>query len=389
MSPGRITPSVSSTRTPVGAACWTAATMSPSTTTYPSSHAASGVITAPCRANGADGAAAGRGPLVALPAGGRGRRRHRLVDALGVRPSKRSVIVHPFVQLSGPGRARPAGVSMARTCAWRRGAPGEARSTMTVHARSAPVTTAALRRPRRDLPRARTSTRPRTSGWNGDRSSTAAPSTARPGCSSWARTRRRTRRSHGGSSSARPGGGSRAARQGRDHVELRHGQHVRLQRLRAGGGTRHEHDPAIASTATTGSTRADRHGRHRRRHARLAREDRLGRLGRDAARRRRRLHMAAVRHPTWPESSSRAAALPSPWPRAALLQDWNARLPALHAAVTPDDAVRSPSTATRGSPATSSAIPAGDLPRVSPRGGAPSSRGPTARARTPRRNGRP
>ena len=72
MSPGRITPSVSSTRTPWGAACWTAATLSPSTTTYPLSHAASGVITAPCRAKGADAAAAGLAPSSPSPAGGRG-----------------------------------------------------------------------------------------------------------------------------------------------------------------------------------------------------------------------------------------------------------------------------------------------------------------------------
>jgi uracil-DNA glycosylase len=49
-----------------------------------------------------------------------------------------------------------------------------------------------------------------------------------------------------------------------------------------------------------------------------------------------RLHLAAVRHPTWPESSSRSGGTTLAQATKALLENWNAQLPALHEHVTPD-----------------------------------------------------
>jgi hypothetical protein len=74
------------------------------------------------------------------------------------------------------------------------------------------------------------------------------------------------------------------------------------------------------------------------------------------------VHVAAVRHPTWPESSSRASGTPLPVATAALLHDWNAHLPALHAAVTPDDPVPLTLYGDAWQPGDLVGIPAGDLP---------------------------
>jgi uracil-DNA glycosylase len=49
-----------------------------------------------------------------------------------------------------------------------------------------------------------------------------------------------------------------------------------------------------------------------------------------------RVHLAAVRHPTWPESSSRGGGTTLAQATTALLENWNAQLPALRDHVAPD-----------------------------------------------------
>ena len=124
-----------------------------------------------------------------------------------------------------------------------------------------------------------------------------------------------------------------------------------------GGGSRHERRPGDRRVPRPLARRvADRHGRHRRRHARLAREDRLGHLGGGAARRRRR--PARGRRPA-PDLARELLPRQRHSPRrghggpAAGLE----RAPARPARRRDDPTTpcRSPSTATRGSPATSSA----------------------------------
>src|SRR5438128_2734919 len=51
------------------------------------------------------------------------------------------------------------------------------------------------------------------------------------------------------------------------------------------------------------------------------------------------LHLAAVRHPTWPESSSRGGGTTLAEATKALLENWNAQLPGLRDHVTPDSPV--------------------------------------------------
>jgi hypothetical protein len=136
-----------------------------------------------------------------------------------------------------------------------------------------------------------------------------------------------------------------------------------------GGGTRHAHDAAIAAyrdqwldalldgtavtaVVTLGSLAKDAFGAWA--------ATRPGVAG--------GLHLAAVRHPTWPESSSRSGGTTLAAATAALLQNWNAALPGLRAAVTPDDpaGAGAPLYGDAWQPGDLVEIPAGDLPAGSP-----------------------
>src|SRR5436305_8440 len=74
------------------------------------------------------------------------------------------------------------------------------------------------------------------------------------------------------------------------------------------------------------------------------------------------------RGPTWPESSSRSGGTTLAAATAALLANWNAALPALRAAVTPDDpgAANAPLYGDAWQPGDLVEIPAGDLPAGTP-----------------------
>jgi hypothetical protein len=136
-----------------------------------------------------------------------------------------------------------------------------------------------------------------------------------------------------------------------------------------GGGTRHAHDPAIAQyrdqwldALLTGTA--------------VTAVVTLGSLAKDAYQAWAStrpdvaggLHLAAVRHPTWPESSSRSGGTTLAAATAALLANWNAALPGLRAAVTPDDpaAAGGPLYGDAWKPGDLVEIPAGDLPAGSP-----------------------
>lgn len=134
-----------------------------------------------------------------------------------------------------------------------------------------------------------------------------------------------------------------------------------------GGGQRHAGDPAIAAYRNrwldallvgTGVTAVVTLGT-------LAKQAyqgwAAGRPG-DAG----RLHLAAVKHPTWPESSSRSGGATLAQATAALLHDWNAQLPGLQAAVTPDAPVDLVLYGDAWKPGDLVEIPASDLPAGCP-----------------------
>lgn len=134
-----------------------------------------------------------------------------------------------------------------------------------------------------------------------------------------------------------------------------------------GGGSRHAHDPAIAAyrgrwlaaltrraeltaVVTLGTLAAQAYGDWAQSHPDVA----------------ARLHHAAVRHPTYPESASRSGATTLAAATAALLTDWNAHLPALHQAVAPDQATPLRLYADRWRPGDLAVIPEADLPAGCP-----------------------
>jgi uracil-DNA glycosylase len=79
-----------------------------------------------------------------------------------------------------------------------------------------------------------------------------------------------------------------------------------------------------------------------------------------------RLHLAAIRHPTWPESASADGSVPWEKATADLLKNWNQHLPSLRDKVTPDAAVELRRYAQRWRPGDLAEIPAGDLPAGAP-----------------------
>lgn len=78
------------------------------------------------------------------------------------------------------------------------------------------------------------------------------------------------------------------------------------------------------------------------------------------------LHLAPVRHPTWPESASRSGHVTLAAATAALLTDWNDQLPELAAHVVPDAAVPLTPYGDRWQPGDLVVIPEQDLPPGSP-----------------------
>lgn len=78
------------------------------------------------------------------------------------------------------------------------------------------------------------------------------------------------------------------------------------------------------------------------------------------------LHHAPVRHPTYPESAARATGTPLAQTTARLLADWNTRLPALAAQVTPEGPVDPTPYAAGWRPGDVAEIPERDLPPGSP-----------------------
>jgi hypothetical protein len=79
-----------------------------------------------------------------------------------------------------------------------------------------------------------------------------------------------------------------------------------------------------------------------------------------------RLHLAAVRHPTWPESSSRSGGTTLAQATEALLENWNAQLPGLHDHVTPDAPVELRLYGNAWQPGDLVEIPEADLPAGCP-----------------------
>jgi hypothetical protein len=78
------------------------------------------------------------------------------------------------------------------------------------------------------------------------------------------------------------------------------------------------------------------------------------------------LHLAAVRHPTWPESASAGGSTTWEKATAALLKDWNEHLPALRDHVTPDAPTELKLYGHTWQPGDLAEIPAGDLPAGAP-----------------------
>jgi uracil-DNA glycosylase len=134
-----------------------------------------------------------------------------------------------------------------------------------------------------------------------------------------------------------------------------------------GGGARHAHDPAIASyrhrwldallvdtkvtAVITFGTLADR-----------AYRDWTDRQPAAAA----RLHQAALRHPTYPESSARSGGKTLAEATAELLANWSERLPALRGHVEPDQATPLLGYGTTWHDGDLAAIPEQDLPAGCP-----------------------
>ncbi len=79
-----------------------------------------------------------------------------------------------------------------------------------------------------------------------------------------------------------------------------------------------------------------------------------------------RLHLAALRHPTYPESASAASGKPLTQTTANLMADWNAKLPALAAHLTPEAAVDLTPYEGGWREGDLAAIPERDLPAGSP-----------------------
>ena len=79
-----------------------------------------------------------------------------------------------------------------------------------------------------------------------------------------------------------------------------------------------------------------------------------------------RLHWAAVRHPTYPESASASGAITLAAATAALLADWNHALPGLREHVDPDQPVAEKLYADTWQDGDLAAIPEADLPPGSP-----------------------
>ncbi len=79
-----------------------------------------------------------------------------------------------------------------------------------------------------------------------------------------------------------------------------------------------------------------------------------------------RLHLAALRHPTYPESAAAASGTPLAQTTANLMADWNKRLPALAAHVAPEAAVDLTPYEGAWRDSDLAAIPERDLPAGSP-----------------------
>jgi hypothetical protein len=133
------------------------------------------------------------------------------------------------------------------------------------------------------------------------------------------------------------------------------------------GGEKHAADPAIAAyrerwldallldTDVTAVLTLGSLARRAYRHWADAHPDAAGRL-----------HLAAVRHPTWPESASASGGTTLKAATAALLQDWNAHLPALRDHVDPDVPPSATNYGESWQPGDLVEIPAADLPAGSP-----------------------
>ena len=136
-----------------------------------------------------------------------------------------------------------------------------------------------------------------------------------------------------------------------------------------GGGSRHAHDPAIATyrNAWLDALLTD---------TPITAVVTLGTLAKTAFRTwattrpdvADALHLAAVRHPTYPESSTGSGQTTLAEATEKLLADWNAALPALAAHVVPDDPDHQPPTpyGSTWQPGDLQPIPAADLPAGSP-----------------------
>jgi hypothetical protein len=79
-----------------------------------------------------------------------------------------------------------------------------------------------------------------------------------------------------------------------------------------------------------------------------------------------RLHVAEIRHPTYPESASASGSISHAAATAALLQNWNEHLPALRAHVEPDAAVPERLYGDHWQDGDLATIPEADLPAGSP-----------------------
>jgi len=79
-----------------------------------------------------------------------------------------------------------------------------------------------------------------------------------------------------------------------------------------------------------------------------------------------RLHHAALRHPTHPESAARGGSNTLAEATAELLDNWNARLPALHGKVHPDQPTPLRRYGDRWQPGDLAPIPEADLPAGCP-----------------------
>jgi hypothetical protein len=78
------------------------------------------------------------------------------------------------------------------------------------------------------------------------------------------------------------------------------------------------------------------------------------------------LHLAAIRHPTWPESGSADGSISWEQATGQLLRNWNQHLPALRDHVPPDTPVELRRYGQRWKPGDLVEIPAGDLPAGAP-----------------------